>query len=174
MSETQSLPTVFISYSRADNALVTRLKDNLEASGISIWVDRESLRPGTPDWEEALRNAICAAYAVLLVASPNARCSRYVKDELRIAEMYQRPVCPFWIAGTQWMDAIPLGWGGTQYLDGREERYETALYDLIAVLKGISSGPTQDTEPPCEIPGAGEPRNPYKGLRAFSVNFGIP
>ncbi len=167
MSETHISPVVFVSYSRTDNALVTRLKADLDTQGISIWMDREGILPGTSDWEEALRAAIREARAVLLVASPSARSSRYVKDELRIAEMYQRPVYPFWIAGTQWMDSVPLGWGGTQYIDGREGRYETALHDIIEALKGVPSAPTKDAEPH-ETTRDVEPRNPYKGLRAFT------
>jgi hypothetical protein len=109
-----------------------------------------------------LRTAIRSAWAVLLIASPNARSSRYVRDELRIAEMYQRPVYPLWIAGTQWIDAVPLGWGGAQYLDARESRYETAIPEMVALLNETSSPPTRASELDFE------PRNPYKGLRAFT------
>src|SRR6266516_2076782 len=167
MSETHISPVVFVSYSRTDNALVTRLRADLDTQGTSIWMDREGILPGTSYWEEALRAAIREARAVLLVASPSARSSRYVKDELRIAEMYQRPMYPFWIAGTRWMDSVPLGWGGTQYIDGREGRYETALHDIIEALKGVPSAPTKDAEPH-ETTRDVEPRNPYKGLRAFT------
>ena len=152
---------VFLSYSRADSDLVMRLKNDLLGHGVQVWIDREGLQPGTLDWEEALRTAIRAARAVLLMASPNARSSRYVKDELRIAEMYQRPVYPLWIAGTQWIDAVPLGWGGAQYLDARESRYEMAVPELVALL--TTASPT-----PAKVPElAFEPRNPYKGLRAL-------
>ena len=81
-------PFVFLCYARADSELVTRLKTDLLERRIHVWIDREGLQPGTLDWEEALRTAIRAAQAVLLIASPNARSSRYVRDELRIAELY--------------------------------------------------------------------------------------
>src|SRR5260370_33136249 len=118
-------PFVFLCYARADSELVTRLKSDLLDRGVHVWIDREGLQPGTLDSEEALRTAIRSARAVLLIASPNARGSRYVRDELRIAEMYQRPVYPLWIAWTQWIDAIPLGWLDAQYREARENRYET-------------------------------------------------
>src|SRR6266566_2725251 len=154
-------PFVFLCYARADSELVTRLKADLLSQGIHVWIDREGLQPGTLDWEEALRTAIRSARAVLLIASPNARSSRYVRDELRIAEMYQRPVYTLWIVGTQWIDAVPLGWGGAQYLDAREIRYETAIPEMVALLNKTSSTPTRAPELDFE------PRNPYKGLRAF-------
>ena len=155
-------PFVFLCYARADSELIAHLKTDLLKQGIHVWIDREDLQPGTLDWEEALRTAIRAAQAVLLIASPNARSSRYVRDELRIAELYQRPVYPLWIAGTQWMEAVPLGWGGAQYLDAREGRYETAMPELVELLNKASSAPPKAPELDFE------PRNPYKGLRAFS------
>ncbi len=155
-------PFVFLCYARADSELVTRLKTDLLERRIHVWIDREGLQPGTLDWEEALRTAIRAAQAVLLIASPSARSSRYVRDELRIAELYQRPVYPLWIAGTQWMDAVPLGWGGAQYLDARESCYQTAIPALVDLLTTPSSTPPKPPEPEFE------PRNPYKGLDAFT------
>src|SRR5260370_6371921 len=99
-------PFVFLCYARADSELVTRLRTDLLSQDIHVWIDREGLQPGTLDWEEALRTAIRAAQAVLLIASPHARSSRDGRDELRIAEMYQRPVYPLWIAGMPWMDPV--------------------------------------------------------------------
>jgi len=155
-------PFVFLCYARADSERVIALKTDLQGQDISVWIDREGLQPGTLDWEEALRTAIRAARAVLLIASPNARSSRYVRDELRIAELYQRPVYPLWIAGTHWMDAVPLGWGGAQYIDARENRYETAMPELVGLLNTATSTAASVSEPDFE------PRNPYKGLRAFN------
>jgi TIR domain/Trypsin-like peptidase domain len=155
-------PFVFLCYARADSDLVTRLKTDLLDQGIHVWIDHEDLQPGTLDWEEALRTAIRSAQSVLLIASPHARSSRYVRDELRIAEMYQRPMYPLWIAGTQWMDTVPIGWGGAQYIDARESRYETAVSELVGVLNNVSTSPPKLPELDFE------PRNPYKGLRAFT------
>src|SRR2546421_6621849 len=166
MSEVSTRPFVFISYSHADGECVTRLKTDLQDQGINIWIDQEGLQPGTRDWEEALRMAIRGAYAVLLIASPKARSSLYVKDELRIAEMYNLAVYPVWVVGTQWIDAVPMGWGGMQYIDAREPRYQRALREIVTVLtkplSQTSSMPTKAPEPDFE------PRNPYKGLRAFT------
>src|SRR6266536_2744630 len=162
-THTPTPPSVFFSYSRADSSIVERLRTDLGAQGVTTWVDREGIRPGTPDWEESLRTAIRAADAVLLVASPNARSSRYVKDELRIAQMYQRPIYPVWVTGTQWMEAIPLGLGGMQYIDAREERYNSALSEIVFTLTGVPF-PRVPGWPEPNI----EPRNPYKGLRPFT------
>jgi hypothetical protein len=159
---------VFISYSRTDEAFVERLNTDLHAQQINTLMEPEGITPGTPDWEEATRMAIRAAHAVLLVVSPNVRSSRYVKDELRIAQMYQRPIFPIWAAGTQWTDIIPIGMSNTQYIDAREEHYESALREIVAAVSQARSLPRRVTPAPATPELIIEPRNPYKGLRAFN------
>lgn len=158
--------TLFISYAHADRAVVDRLIADLRAFDIACWIDRQDLKPGTPSWEQALRAAIRAADGVVLVCSPSALASRYVPDELRIAEMYQRTVYPFWVDGEHWMDSVPMGWGGAQNLDARGDRFSPALAALVAEVKAqmttaVSGQPFGPATP------AAPPRNPYKGLRAF-------
>jgi WD40 repeat protein len=178
---------VFMSYARANRAIVERLLADLTAHGIRVWIDRSGLEPGTDDWEQAIRDAIRDSWAVLFVASPDARRSRYVKDELRIANMYKCRVFPVWVAGEEIMDALPMGHGGTHTVDLRNEAYDSGLRTLIsALVKG--TGPLRpvsdevavspdvpplvddthiDEEAPAP-PAAFEPRNPYKGLKAFT------
>ncbi|HEY6411094.1 MAG TPA: hypothetical protein VIY29_26855, partial [Ktedonobacteraceae bacterium] len=74
-------------------------------------------------------------------ASEEARKSPYVKDELRLAhDVHHLPIYPLWVAGAQWINCIPLGWGGTQYIDARggEAQYQAALRQLIAALSGAN------------------------------------
>ena len=91
----RSTPRFFISYAHADRASADRLIGDLQARGVGCWIDEQNLQPGTPNWELALRTAIRAAQGVILISSPNVLASRYVTDELRVAEMYQRTVYPF-------------------------------------------------------------------------------
>ncbi len=93
---------------------------------------------------------------------------RYVADELRLAELYQRTVLPVWLDGDQWMECIPLGWGGSQYIDARDGRYEAAVREIVAAAQRLlaPAEPASDAiqSPPAPVL---TPRNPYKGLRAF-------
>ncbi|HEY6410748.1 MAG TPA: toll/interleukin-1 receptor domain-containing protein [Ktedonobacteraceae bacterium] len=142
MNTTRARAThVFISYSHANITFVHRLASDLQNNGITVWVDQSGLTPGTPDWETALRDAIGKAHAVILIASEDARKSSYVKDELRLAhDVHHLPIYPLWVAGNQWINSIPLGWGTTQYIDARggEVQYRSALQQLIAVLSGAA------------------------------------
>lgn len=147
MSTTQE-PYVFVSYAHENVPFVQRLMYDLKMRGINAWVDKSGLVAGEPDWESALRVAISGAKAVILIASPDSRASRYVKDELRIAELYKRRIYPVWVAGGQWMDSIPVGLGGTQYIDARGPRYPVAVNELVSALSGPPPLTVQAPIPP--------------------------
>ena len=160
----------FISYSRENQAIVERLRQDLQTAGIDIWIDKIGLQPGTPDWDEALRVAIKASEAVILVASPDSRRSAYVRDEIALAKGANKPIYPVWVDGDDWMDAVPMGLGSTQNVDLRADNYATNLAGLITALSGQAKEDESIVEPvPPEptVSAVENPRNPYKGLRAF-------
>lgn len=165
---------VFISYSRKNADIVERLRTSIRDADIQVWIDKVGLTPGTISWEQALRDAIDGANAVLLCASPDSRQSAFVRDEISLAKQAGKRIYPAWVAGDNWLDCVPLGMGGTQYADLRGENYATGVAQLIAALKGQETpvAPLED-EDESEVtptPPAGEdfePRNPYKGLNAF-------
>jgi hypothetical protein len=172
---------IFISYSTLDAEFTDRLRADLSAAGLNLWIDRIGLKVGAPDWEEAIRDALKRADGVLFIASPDARKSRFVRDELAIAEDNNKPIFPVWVAGDRWTDAAPLGRGYAQYVDLRDERYQSGLARLIAALGGSSSAGTAsaDEPAPAVVPIVREeppppsdfvPRNPYKGLKAFRAD----
>ncbi len=68
---------------------------------------------------KTVREGILAASTVIYAASVEARKSPYVRDEINLARSKGREVIPFWVAGDDWVDCAPIGWGSTQYIDGR-------------------------------------------------------
>jgi len=159
------MQTVFISYSRADQDFVDRLRADLHAAGVTVWIDQTGLKAGTRNWEQALRDAIRDARAMIFVASPNSRQSNYVQGELEIAEMYNCPIYPIWATGEKWADCIPLGMIKIQHIDARGEAYEQAVPYIVETLQQV---PLQVEQPMHEMELDFEPRNPYKGLLPFT------
>jgi len=158
---------LFVSYARKDLEVVTRLYEDLQRLGVTLWIDHRDILPGSPDWEDVIRTALRSASGVLLVVTPHILSSPYVKDELDIARAYQRPVYPLWIDGTEWIDCVPLGWGRIQYIDARGQRYEKALTQLVQLEQKQPSASASQSQPaPQESILA--PRNPYKGLHFFT------
>ncbi len=75
---------VFISHSYQDKPLVKRLAKQLRDEGLSIWLDEESLLPGS-DIVASLSQAISSARAVLVVLGDRKESSDWVRSEVAIA-----------------------------------------------------------------------------------------
>ena len=130
---------VFVSYSHDDAPFVDRLIADLSAAGIHIWTDRTGLMPGMPNWEQAIREAIREASAVLLVATPAARLSLAVQGEVSLARSQRVRVIPLWADGADWYECVALEMVSYHYLDCRGERYQSALARLIPMLSEAGS-----------------------------------
>jgi hypothetical protein len=159
---------LFISYSRKDFEFVNRLRSDLGRRNISYWIDNEGLSPGTPNWERAIRSAIEASSAILWIVSPSAYESEYVNSEIAVAEMYKRKIYPVWADGENWVACVPLGKHNIQFVDMRADSYAAGLEALLSALGGTDSELIIPPENTPELPPDTEPRNPYKGLSAFT------
>jgi Novel STAND NTPase 1/WD domain, G-beta repeat/Trypsin-like peptidase domain/TIR domain len=162
---------VFLSAALADAAFADRLLSDLQARDIVVWT--EQLAPGEHDanQEERVRQAIRAAQAVVLVVSSQTRSSRTVREHLRLADLYQRRLLLVLVGDNENTPATPPGWHETIWVDGRDPHYAAALDTIEASLgqrRPISAllGPTGTTVQEASRP----PRNPYKGLRAFTAS----
>ncbi len=143
--------TVFISYSHVQATIVDRLKQDLRGQGIHVWIDHESLTPGTRSWEAAIRKGIQATDVLLYLASPEALASNNVQGELDVAEYFQKPVIPLWVAGEHWVQAVPMAMSKMQHIDARGARYAQAVQELWRTL-GITGTGAAPLPVPVPIP----------------------
>ncbi|CTQ31635.1 hypothetical protein JAN5088_00393 [Jannaschia rubra] len=90
----------FISYVKEDYSAVHLIKAILEENGISVWLDKEQLIPGTR-WKTALEDAIRNGSFFISVHSKNrtVRESTYANEELVVAidEVRKRPQSKSWL-----------------------------------------------------------------------------
>lgn len=84
---------VFISYSREDRELVTRLHQALEARQRDAWVDWEGIPP-TAEWLAEIYEAIDASQALVFVLSPSSLASKVCRDELQHAVDQNKRLIP--------------------------------------------------------------------------------
>ncbi len=113
-----------------------------------------------------MRNVIRSTPTALLIASPAIADSHAVKEQMNLAADYDRPVLMVWAKGEDWERPYPENWRAEAVFDARAERYEIALTALVSRLKRqgrMLIAPRQELFLPEE-----PPRNPYKGLRAFT------
>jgi serine/threonine protein kinase len=150
---------IFLSHAALDD--VTRMQTDLTIRDLSVQDD------SAPEpQEEKTRQAIRAAHVVLLVLTPQTRSSATVKEHLRIASLYQRSMLCVWAQGNDLHDLLPDGAERATIIDARGQRYKQALDEIITFLVREQRGVTT-VETPLPVLDF-EPRNPYKGLRAFT------
>ncbi len=165
---TQAQRRIFLTSAPADEAFAMRLQADLQARGVLVFTGRLASVPDT-NQQSTLRQVIRDAQIALIVISPHARSSQTLKERLRIASMYQRHLVFVWAEGNDVASVLPETWGRTamvDLVDARETRYRAALDEIIAFLEAeISVSTPEGAALPAPL---GEPRNPYKGLHAFT------
>ncbi|MCA9912697.1 MAG: toll/interleukin-1 receptor domain-containing protein, partial [Anaerolineae bacterium] len=72
-----TVTNIFISYSRKDSKeLALRLRDDLQATGFSVWLDLSEISGGST-WTRDIQNAIEHCHVALLLLSPGERDSHW-------------------------------------------------------------------------------------------------
>lgn len=85
-------PDLFISYAHVDQTVVYQLSRELKTIGYNVWLDSEL--GGSQDFVADILQAIEACKCLIVVLSPTALNSRYVKMELHHAVEKGRKVVP--------------------------------------------------------------------------------
>jgi hypothetical protein len=75
---------IFISYSRRDQEFVTRLASDLSERIPGVWFDQSAIQMGQ-QWHEEVLDGIRESKAVIVVLSPDALGSQYVREEVNRA-----------------------------------------------------------------------------------------
>lgn len=77
-------PSVFVSYSREDEAIVSAITSRLAGHGIEVWRDVESIRAGD-NFVDAIRDAILRAKYILFFISKKSLASPWMQQEIALA-----------------------------------------------------------------------------------------
>ena len=88
----------FVSYARQDEAVARELVGQLEAKGADVWFDLNSITLGSP-LDGSLRSAVADAKYLMLVATPDAAKSDYVRLEVEAAIRHGLRIVPIALAG---------------------------------------------------------------------------
>lgn len=96
-----------------------RVRDLLREGGLEVWTD-ENLEPGTPSWKDAIQEALDTAKAIVVILSPDAKQSTWVKRELDYASTLNLRIFPVLARGSS-RDAVPFLLAGAQYANITED-----------------------------------------------------
>jgi tetratricopeptide (TPR) repeat protein len=140
--------SVFISYSREDSSFVDRLEADLQARTFRTWVDRRRLEGGQ-DWLDKIQQAIEQCDVLLVVLSPNAVASEYVRMEYRHARRKGKLVIPL---EYKMCKEVPMDLNHIQWVNF-QKAYGQGLNDLLVVLSNIKvKKPAGTNFPSPEVP----------------------
>lgn len=89
---------IFVSYSKKNADYAHHLADTLRAEGFEVWIDRRRLATGD-DWWKSIVLALRSCSAFVVIMTPESDGSRWVQREITLAEKYEKPVFPLWLAG---------------------------------------------------------------------------
>jgi hypothetical protein len=131
------MPVLFISYKRDDKLavipIVTRLKKGFY---FDVWIDYDSI-PGGAEWRRKIREGIEKADVVLLMLTPDACASEYVKEEIDYAKEQTKEqnhwIIPLQIKPASEADLRNLGVEHINYIDffhDGEQAWKKLLDDL--------------------------------------------
>ncbi len=121
---------VFLSYITKNEDLMWKVYNDLRKEGLTVWIDQTNLEPGTLSWDRAIEEAIMNAGCFVVLLSPSARRSEWVREELHYAKTLGKRIFPL-LANGEAQNAIPFGFSTVQYTDIRGENYENGMQKLV-------------------------------------------
>jgi hypothetical protein len=103
---------VFMAYARKDRPFVDQLAQKLRAIDIPVWYDVNI--EGGRSFPKEIESRILNCSAMILIVTPEAHESSFIRDEIALANEHNKPIIPIqlrlvnrWIeiASTQWLHA---------------------------------------------------------------------
>jgi hypothetical protein len=96
-----------------------------------VWIDQDYI-VGGDDWMDAIGDALEVCDSLLLVLSPDALKSKYVKMEYRHFFRQDKPIIPILC---QHLEKLPFELASLQYIDFTSGSHPQVYADLLAILK---------------------------------------
>lgn len=130
---------VFISYVNDDRELARRLSRSLEAAGFEVWLDESNILPGD-NWAEKVSQALRDSQAMVVLVSPAAMESKWVRSEIEFAlgaKEYRGRLVPVFVGPRNSIPQDRLPWilrrlKGIEWTDQAEEESLREVAEVLA------------------------------------------
>ena len=131
---------IFISYSRRDQEFVTRLAADLDRQVAGVWFDQSTIRAGQK-WHDEIMEGIRECKAFVLVLSPDAMQSKYVREEVETALALGKPIFPVIYRPARWTDEFAQLVRDVQSINLQSGSYTDNFHKLVDGL--VAAGAIQ-------------------------------
>jgi hypothetical protein len=138
LETSKRMKKVFLSYSRHNAEVVTKLIHDLRAAGIDIWYD-QTLTGGQRWWDNILEN-IANSDVFILALSPESWQSEACKSELQYVSKLGKTILPVLISEGININLLPAPLNQIQITDCRRGDSESVL-SLIKSIYSVSAAP---------------------------------
>ncbi len=127
--------TVFLSYSRADEAFANDLQTRLEATGrVKVLIDTNEILPAE-QWWARLESLIRGADAVVFVLSPRSAGSTVCHDEVSFAERLNKRIIPVVLERVGDRQAPPALHARNYVFFDTQEARQSSLWPLVLAVE---------------------------------------
>lgn len=141
---------IFLSHANQDAGFAQALADDLSRHDYDVWIAPSSIEPGEK-WVDAIERGLETSGIFLLVMTPNAANSSWVKDESSYAIDLENKGEIRLITLDVADGKLPPMWRVRQHISFRQD-YDEGLKQLLAALKAKKQIPleipNQDSTPP--------------------------
>ena len=120
---------IFISYSRKDIDFVRKLAGDLETAGYDVWWDVTDLEGGD-DWVSTIPQAISSSQYVIVVLTPSALASEWVRKEYTQALHLRKKIIPIMLASCE----VPFALNTINFVNFSLGEYPENFKRLLAPL----------------------------------------
>ena len=124
---------IFLSHASQDATFAQQLADDLRHNGFDVWMAPESIEPGEK-WVDAIERGLETCGIFVLVITPHAVVSNWVRDESNYAIALQNKGEMRFIALHVDESLMPPMWSVRQQISFRDE-YNQGLNQLLAALR---------------------------------------
>lgn len=138
---------IFISYSRRDQEFVMRLAGNLDKQVAGVWFDQSTIQVGQK-WHDEIMDGIRECKAFILVLSPDAAESRYVREEVNKALELGKPVIPILYRPAKWSGEFGALVKNIQTLDLHSGSYAENFQKLVDGLVAAGAAKIEGYQKP--------------------------
>lgn len=123
---------VFITYARPEwESIVALMAVNLQDAGLDVWVDQYLIQGGD-DWMIAVEQALSECWLLLVVVSPEALESRYVRLAYRYFFNREKPIIPLLYAN---VEALPLELRNLKTIRYNPQNRDETFKELLAEIQ---------------------------------------
>ena len=162
---------IFISYSRADHAIVDTFVQRLESAGYKVWIDRTGIYTGTR-FKAVLVQAIENSEIFLFFSSKAANASSWTAKEIAIAVDRQKKIIPIKLDSTRYNPDVEFDLINLDYVDyTNKSTRDQELDKLMRSLERLLPPRLQKPKDPKDSQKPKDPKKPKKATEGTKGNW---